>query len=529
MGYRLGAAGSWGLSPPLPHTDYRHPAGHLKISMNPDSSQIPLKRPHFQLRNRQLFFLISKRPYVELAAADADLWNAIDGSATAAMLRERFPHADESLERFRVLEIIEFTTAIWRADRKRVLIIEPHMDDAALSVGGLMWENRERCEFTVASVAGRSNFTSYHKINRDYFDVDTVTALRRSESELVMRVLGGKHLVLDGLDAPLRYQPGNWALNWYLKNRRGISAFINHSAAGQEVEACVGLIERLLLETDAREIWIPLGIGTSSDHETTRDACLHALMRLADAGSEFEVFFYQDVPYAMNFPLHTDQILSALVSEGASLERMVSDVTDVIPEKLRLISIFASQFKMSYMRPKVEATARLTGGSGDCMCELLVRVERLPRRIDGFELYSGRSDVLGIRRGLAKWHQRNRTAKRIVILCPMGVGRWKENMEVLLRCFPNTTFEVHMTEEACDETNRFVSARIGIRPVHGLAKAWILRLLRVLLWSSCPLILFTGTRHRNMIPLMRAMFALSNPLPATTMDHLVQALALDEA
>jgi LmbE family N-acetylglucosaminyl deacetylase len=499
------------------------------ISMNPESSQIPLRRPHFHLRNRQLFFLISKRPYVELAAADADLWNAIDGSATTAVLRESFPHADKTLERFRELEIIEIAPAIWRTDRKRVLVIEPHMDDAALSVGGLMWRNRERCEFTVASVAGRSNFTSYHKINRDYFDVDKVTALRRSESELVMRVLGGKHLVLDGLDAPLRYQPGDWTLEWYLKNRRGISAFINHSAAGREVEACAASIERQLLETNAREIWIPMGIGTSADHETTRDASLHALMRLADAGREFEVFLYQDVPYAMNFPLHAGQILSSLASGGASLERLASEITDVMPEKLRLISIFASQFKMSYMRPKVEATARLTGGSGGRMCELLVRVERLPRRIDGFELYSGRSDVLGIRGRLSGWRRRHRMARRMAILCPMGVGRWKENMEVLLRCFPDTTFDVHMTADACDETNRFVSPRIRIRPVRGLARAWIFRLLRVLLWPSCPLIIFTGTRHRNMIPLMRAMFAISNPIPATTMDHLVQALVLDEA
>jgi LmbE family N-acetylglucosaminyl deacetylase len=489
--------------------------------------QIPLKRPHFQLKNGQLYFLISKRPYVKFDTVDAELWNAIDGAKTISVISEIFPHAGESLGKFLQLEIIEIVSDCWPVDRKRVLVIEPHMDDAVLSVGGLMWKNRECCEFTVASVAGRSNFTSYHKISRDYFDVDVVTALRRAESELVMRVLGGKHLVLDGLDAPLRYQPGNWNLGWFKKNRRSISAFINHSATDGEIDTCAVWVERLLMETDAVEVWIPLGVGTSADHETTRNACLLALMRLVETGRNFEVFLYQDVPYAMNFPLHTNQILEALISSGAEVERQVSDVTTAMPAKLRLISIFASQFKMSYMRPKVEVTARLASGSDGRLCELFMRMYKMPQSTDRFKLYSGWSDVLGIQKRLMKWLPKNRGVKRITILCPMGVGRWKENMSVMLRIFPNANFEIHLTEDACDETYRFISSRITVLAVRGLALAWILRLLKLFIWPSHPMIVLTGTRYRSMIPMVRTMFGISKPLPATTMDHFIQALILE--
>lgn len=487
--------------------------------------RIPLRRPHFQLRGGELYFLISRRPALKLSEEEAAVWNEIDGDTPVSTLRERFADADACLSKLQESESIEFAEPHDSGgERRKVLVIEPHMDDAVLSVGGLMWKNREACEFTVATVAGRSNFTSYQKIGRDYLDVDEVTELRRRESELAIRLLGGGHMVLDGLDAPLRYHSGKWTLEWLQKNRRAISAFINHSATDSELETSTALIGKLLGETDAKEIWIPLGVGCSTDHETTRNGCLLALVRAAAAGLHFDVRMYQDVPYAMAFPRHTGQMLAALESAGAEVERVIHDVSGEMPAKLRLISIFASQFKMSYMRPKVEATARLVGGADGGFRELTVKLKRLPRDVAPFALYSGRDDILNLRNRLTRWYPKHRTAKRIAILCPMGVGRWKENVECLLADFPDTTFEIHMTEDACEETRQFKSPKIRISPVHGLAKGWVLRLLRLWILPPGPLILFTGHRQRRAVPWLRVFFAHARPLPATTMDHLVIAL-----
>jgi LmbE family N-acetylglucosaminyl deacetylase len=495
--------------------------------MNIENEHIPCKRPHYQLRGNQLYFLISKRPHLELGPEDLSLWNSIDGKTTVAELHGRFPDVHERIERFWECEVIEVAQSAFGSSRKRVLIIEPHMDDAILSVGGLMWELREICEFTVVSVTGHSNFTSYHRINRDFFDVNTVTSIRREESELVMRVLGGKHAVLDTYDAPLRYQPGNWTLEWHARNRRAISAFINHSSTDAEVHACANSIQQMLMDTDAQEIWIPLGVGTSADHEMTRNASLLSLMRMTDLFRRVDVCFYQDVPYAMNFPRHTDQILAALVSRGASVEKAVCDITDSMSAKLRLISIYASQFKMTYMRPKVEMTARMNGQSDGRWGELLVRLDKLPDQLKQFDVYSGCLDVVELVGRLGGWLRRNRTAERITILCPMGVGRWKEYMDFLLRSFPNATFEFHITEDASDETKRFRSSRIEIRPVNGQASAWVLRIFRVMFLRSRPIIVFTGNRYRKMLRVIRAVCVLSDPLPVTTINHLVQALRFE--
>jgi hypothetical protein len=162
--------------------------------------------------------------------------------------------------------------------------------------------------------------------------------------------------------------------------------------------------------------------------------------------------------------------------------------------------------------------------SGGCYSELTVKIRCLPKEIDPFELYSGRDDVLRLRESLTSWYRKHRRAKHIAVLCPMGVGRWKENIKCLLTHFPDTTFEMHMTEDACVETRNFQSSRIRISPVHGLAKGWILRLIRLWILPPGPMILFTGHRKRRAISWLRVIFAHAAPLPATTMDHLVTAL-----
>lgn len=55
-----------------------------------------------------------------------------------------------------------------------------------------MWAMRDEAKFTLVSVAARSNFTSYYFLDREYFDADAITELRRQESALVMRLLGGR-------------------------------------------------------------------------------------------------------------------------------------------------------------------------------------------------------------------------------------------------------------------------------------------------------------------------------------------------
>lgn len=485
---------------------------------------LPLRRPHLVLRGGDLYFLLSTRPFAELDADESALWMMLDGTATVGQFESRQAGARERLQRLWSLGACEFAAREFPVERKRIVVIEPHMDDAILSVGGLMWSLRESCEFTLVTAGGRSNFTSYYMMERDYFDVKKVTELRNAESALVMRLLGGQHVDLGLSEAPLRYNDGNWTLDWFRRHRKAIGAFIGHCGTDGELEAWAGAIEQVVLGSQADEIWMPLGIGSHADHELTRNACLRVLTRRPSLVGGCAVFLYQDVPYASSFPAHTPQILRALTEAGGEVQERLEDVAGAMEGKLRLLSIYGSQFKMSYMGPKVEAAARLASPDGGGQFERLYRVWRTPEAVEPIRMYSGRRLVEELAARLAPWYGRNRLAPRLRILSPVPLGRWEEDLPVLLAAFPRATLEVHVSEINFAESQRLTSPRIEVRTVLGTGRGWLRRLLRLALARPAPIVILPGEARQIAGQAARLICILSDTLVGTRMTHLTLAL-----
>lgn len=486
---------------------------------------VPIRRPHFELREGGLFFLVSRRPHAELDGQEQALWSAIDGTASFGVLRQSFPGLDALVSRFWTLGVVELAETSFRNDRGRILVVEPHMDDAVLSVGGLMWQRRHEAEFCVLAVASESNFTSYHKMDRPYYDVAAVSALRRAESDTVMRLLGGRMDVLGAFDAPLRYYDGEWTLDWFLANRSAMATYVNHSAPPEAVDRMAQQLAERFAASDAQELWIPMGIGISADHETTRNACLAALQSNPDLFARFDVYLYQDTPYVIDYPDHAARIVAALGQAGARLEPTCADIGGALPDKLRLLAIFGSQFKPSYMDPKTVAAAQQSGASsGMEQGEIRYRLRSLPKGPLQAALYSGRPKVEAIVRKLQRWYPRNRAARRIRILIPTGVGCWQDDMGFLLEAFPCAVFEVHLAAGAKGEAGRLDSPRLDVRIVGSSARDWAKRIARVLVSSPRPLIVVTGNKLWQAAPLVRIGLFPFRPLAVSTIDHLVAAL-----
>lgn len=489
---------------------------------------IPCKRPHFELRNREIFFLLSTRPCAVFDDVDVSIWTAIDGITSVQNLCSLAPDAVARLERMHQLELCELIPPSSSNSRRRVLVFEPHMDDAALSVGGTMWAMRDEAKFTLVSVAARSNFTSYYFLDREYFDADAITELRRQESALVMRLLGGTHAMLQEADAPLRYQPGNWTLEWFRHNHRCINARLDHCSPDAEITAWASAIADMLRTTDADEIWMPLGVGGHTDHELTRNACLRALSDVPDIGERCKIFFYQDVPYATQYPEHTRQILAAMSAAGGVLERIEQDIGAAFSGKLRLNSIYGSQFKLSYMAPKLEACAIAASQNQNGRSEVLYRVEQLPGEIAPLQLYSSKTAVEALRTQLTPWMQRHRLAKHIRILSLVGFGCWADDMKVLLDTFPEASFDVYLSDASAEEARRFTSVRIKVHIVEGRGSAWFGLLARLALSWPYPTIAMTGAARVRLMPIIRAACLLCDPLPAVTVNLLVQAIRRED-
>jgi LmbE family N-acetylglucosaminyl deacetylase len=376
------------------------------LSGSGQNSPIVLRRPHFHLTDGDLFFLISRNPHARLSRLEAEVWDALEQGPSLEELRRRFSEkaADDVVRRFKGLGVCELAESHYPTGRRRVLVVEPHSDDAVLSIGGTLWARRHECEFVVATVCSRSNFTSYYMLGRDYFDVDAISSLRAAEAELFVRLIGGQYRALGRSDAPLRYHGGNWSLDWFRRHNSSIGVFISRQASEKELSDWVEVIRDLILNEKADQIWIPLGCY-HTDHHFTRNACLLALLQNRSLLGHLPVRFYQEVPYDTRFAEVAASVVGVLERAGAEMAREVVPIASAFGDKLHLVSLYGSQFKLETIRSDIEASARQAGQSED-MAEVFWRVDRLPNAVQPLAFYSDQQGLRRARKRLRPWVQR---------------------------------------------------------------------------------------------------------------------------
>ena len=181
-----------------------------------------------------------------------------------------------------------------------------------------MWLRRHECTFVVATVASRSNWSRFRGL-----DVAATTELRRHESELAARMLGGEHICVGMTEAALRFQqryPGSeWTDEFYRRHGSAIQASIVRVADDAERARWIEAMVQLLDKERAAEVWIPLG-GLHVDHMLTADACFAAIATQPSLGHGRVLRVYQEQPYATSNPRHMDAARTALIEAGAVLE-----------------------------------------------------------------------------------------------------------------------------------------------------------------------------------------------------------------
>lgn len=480
-----------------------------------------IRHPHFHANDNQLFFLISKRPHSQLSFDERAVWDALEHEPSLHTLRAQLgPQAVQAVANLQKRGLCELAETDFPARRRRILIIEPHCDDAALSVGGTMWMQRHDVEFHVVTVASRSNFTSYYYLARDYFDTNQITALRQAEAHLFVRMLGAHHHTLGLTDAPLRYHDSHWTLDWFQRHRYSIAARTSHHAGPPEHAAWAAAIRDILHATPSEEIWIPLG-SPHADHQLTRNACLDVLLQDPSLIAQRTIRFYQEVPYVARFPHYSRTVLDALTRAGAALTPESRNIESALNAKLRLVGLFGSQFKMDVMRPDVEASARADNGPA---LERFWKLERLPTHYHPLALAPDAPEIARSAQRLARWLPRHRNAARIRLLLLVPAGCWAEDIGTLLKTFPNSRFDVFVAPAGAAELADHPHPRISIHHVDAGAKAWALLALRLALTPPVPTLFIAGEKRLAHARRLARLWPGSDPLVLPTMDHLVRAL-----
>jgi LmbE family N-acetylglucosaminyl deacetylase len=409
------------------------------------------RRPHYRRDGSALFFLISQRPALSLADDDIALFDSLGEARRAGELG---PAAADRLAEWYAAEIIDILPPPPPPGRPLVAI-EPHMDDVALSAGGRLLLRRGERPVVLLSVTRESNVSGYWTLQREFFDDAEITALREAESSIVAELAGGVHRSLDIPDAPLRYRP---ASEWNAKNltmlQDGFAAYYGFPPQPDDIDALAKRLADEVLPLDPAELWIPLGLGGHCDHRITRDACIAMIAAHWDRFEAIPILLYEDHPYSTYFPRQLEQIVAAFAARGTRLTPVPADITSVFDEKVRLVGVYASQFKSRAMEPKLRERAGEIGG-GEALIERAHRLENRPELPPESELAPDADAIRAPRAKFSSWKGRTLT-----VIFGGAVGAWERSMRLLLDRFAN--IRVLIDRERLWETDNWSDPRVEV-------------------------------------------------------------------
>ena len=432
---------------------------------------VPVVRPHNRRCGQDIFFMISKRPLLQLSPDEIGVYDGIDGSKTVARLEEMHEDTRDWLLRWWQSGIIELIPPIASPAAPHLVVVEPHMDDAVLSAGGRLLQRRGQCRISILSIVDQSNFTSYLSLKRPFLDVGEVTEIRERESALVGRLLGAEHRHLDWADAPLRTVPAaRWSSATIEQFTRNPQLFVRVIPNPREVSLVAEQLLRKLSTLAPDELWIPMGLGNHVDHRIARSACLRVLAEAPSLFSDIPVLMYEDLPYAPADD-QARQIRSVIASCGGDLVRGAEDITDVFEEKLRLVSVYASQFKLSYMEPAIRRCATREGDAPGRLMETYYRFERRPGllrvpsdwqfSLDCEDLAALQREVGALRLGRSRWRR-----VTVLVLPSSHLGEWAANRDSLAAAFPEAHVRVYASGEVAWQAEEGGNDRVMINIVH---------------------------------------------------------------
>jgi LmbE family N-acetylglucosaminyl deacetylase len=215
------------------------------------------------------------------------------------------------------------------------LVLSPHADDAALSIGGSLLLRAYPAPVRLLTVFSRSSF-GYGQLCAD---ARAVTAKRREEDLHFAAVCGAHFLSLDLPDAPLRQGPG----------AETVFALHPHAAVVPPVELAERLA-RAIADSEPSCVLAPLGLGAHRDHLLVQ----RAAWALAEAQG-FELTLYEDLPYAAR--LSAAQIYAHAKLVNHDLLPIEISIQRVMAAKLDALKCYPSQLGEADARA-VQAHAR---------------------------------------------------------------------------------------------------------------------------------------------------------------------------
>ena len=226
-----------------------------------------------------------------------------------------------------LLEAIDWTSL------ERMIVLSPHLDDAALSCGGLLSATRDKLSRLVITVTAGTR----SRVRKGFVSPTE----RRLEDRAAMRELGCDFVHLGFADAIYRKSPVSGQLI-YRDSRERLAAPPIDDAG--HVEELYLVLRRLCQDLGNVLVLSPLGVGQHVDHAI----CARLALRLFGASPNLQ--FYEDFPYVLGgsrVGVWEDDPKQAIARLGRSAEACHTVAIDA-DAKLSLLSHYRSQIPLLF-------------------------------------------------------------------------------------------------------------------------------------------------------------------------------------
>lgn len=213
-----------------------------------------------------------------------------------------------------------------------MLVISPHLDDAALSTGGVLWRTVRsgepvRVVTVFAGIPTKTEIGELAVIMHDHWGLgDDAMELRRAEDVVAMDRLGASPIHLDFRDViytgPRQRLFGSPAQAWSSRPSRVIDEMARTLVA--------------LTQDEPGVVMAPAGAGGHVDHVLVRELALQLV-------PPARLQLYEDVPYAYDDPSWTGTLGGGFVTAGHETVRLTAEEWDA---KIEACAAYGSQIAL---------------------------------------------------------------------------------------------------------------------------------------------------------------------------------------
>jgi LmbE family N-acetylglucosaminyl deacetylase len=209
-----------------------------------------------------------------------------------------------------------------RLQSKGTIILSPHADDAALSIGGMLCKRILEEPITLVTIFGRSNYIRGSAFQSNW---ETVTATRKSEDVAFTNAININLKYLEFPEASLRL--GSSFNKIFSENIHIEDQFFSE---------VLTVIKQIIDNEGPKFLFAPLGLGLHQDH-----LIVNRLSHKISTDWVPFVVYYEDLPYAAN--LSEKELLQHISSICSTLGPVYVSIDHELQCKLTNLMLYQSQ------------------------------------------------------------------------------------------------------------------------------------------------------------------------------------------